>query len=516
MKLIRLYIKDHLLLHDLNVNFDRAGRLDEQESYRLDFLVGVNGSGKSTLLRTLIEILASLQTGDGADYQYELEYELENQSQPIKVRINKSRETASDTWRVIARIQRQDDPQIDLENPVLDRQYLPEGIVVYTTGSEAEWENILNHRYQAMNNAPANEDVLTDKTKRYIHETPAQMAKDEEIGFLGADESPFLLLRSSRINAITLCGLLRYRSNPELINHQPLAEVLDAVGIENFAGFSLRLRIYDRLSDKSFYEKLSGLDPQPLILQQASDRLVIFDLNRDPEAAKRILNQFNGAFGLFEALDAQLDDDPTHTGSPTLQEINLFLQRKFVEPNADNNSNTSANARIPDVFLLDWLSDGERAFLGRMALLAMLDMQDSLIILDEPEVHFNDYWKREIVKFLDRMMRGYSNHLLITTHSSILLSDVTENQITVFVKSPEGIAEQRRPGIKTFGADPSEIMMVTFDTELSSGAKSEDVLIAAIQNGDREKVVGLLEVIGPGMWRFRLKQRLEEINAASS
>ncbi|MEN6362501.1 MAG: hypothetical protein ABFC90_07670, partial [Bacteroidales bacterium] len=155
-------------------------------------------------------------------------------------------------------------------------------------------------------------------------------------------------------------------------------------------------------------------------------------------------------------------------------------------------------------------------FLGRMALLAMFDMQDSLIILDEPEVHFNDYWKREVVSLLDGMMRGHSNHILITTHSSILLSDVTEDQITVFVKSPTGITEQRRPGIKTFGADPSEIMMVTFDTELSSGAKSEEDLVMAIQNGDREKVSGLLEMIGPGMWRFRLKQRLEEIDAAST
>lgn len=44
MKLINLYIKDHLLLHELNLRFDRDGRLDEKESYRLDFLVGVNGS----------------------------------------------------------------------------------------------------------------------------------------------------------------------------------------------------------------------------------------------------------------------------------------------------------------------------------------------------------------------------------------------------------------------------------------------------------------------------------------
>jgi len=515
MKLIRLYIKDHLLLHDLNLGFDRDGRLDEKESYRLDFLVGVNGSGKSTLLRTLVEIFTSLQTGEGVDFQYSLEYELENKGQPIKVSVRKFWETELEAWRVISSVQMSDGSQEDLENSVIDRQYRPEGIVVYTTGSEAEWENILNHRYQAMNNAPANEDILVDKSKRYIHETPAQMAKDEEVGFLGADESSFLLLRSSRINAITLCGLLRHRSNPELINHQPLAEVLDAVGIENFAGFSLRLRIYDRLSDKSFYEKLSELDPQPLILQQASDRLVIFDLKRDPEAAKRILNQFNGAFGLFEALDAQLDDDPTHTGSPTLQEINLFLQRKFVEPNADDNSNTSVNAHIPDVFLLDWLSDGERAFLGRMALLAMLDMQDSLIILDEPEAHFNDYWKREIINIADKMLSGNYNHVLVTTHSSIMLSDVTESQVTLLSKNQHGWSEVVIIRTPILAVDPSDIMVDWFETKKSVGAFATRYLSEALERGDRQELEKILSQVGPGYWRYRIQDRLEELDAPS-
>jgi hypothetical protein len=223
------------------------------------------------------------------------------------------------------------------------------------------------------------------------------------------------------------------------------------------------------------------------------------------------LEKTNGAFGLFQLLDSLQENGPT--GEPTLQPPSIFLQRKDSKV-TDDEGNTGD--KIPSVFLLDWLSDGERAFLGRMALLTMLDLDNSLIILDEPEVHFNDYWKREVVSLVDGMMHDHTSHVLITTHSSILLSDVTEGQITVFVKNPSGITEQRRPGIKTFGADPSEIMMVTFDTELSSGTRSEEELVNAIQNGDREKVAGFLEMIGPGMWRFRLKQRLEEIDAAST
>ena len=511
MKLIRLYIKDHLLLHDLNLRFDRDGRLDEKESYRLDFLVGVNGSGKSTLLRTLVEIFMSLQTGEGAEYHYELEYELENKGQPIKVSIRKYWEPGLETWRVISSVQKTDGSQEELENLVVDRQYHPEGIVVYTTGSEEEWDHILNHRYLATNNSPADKKILDDIKKRFIYETPAQMVQKEKNELLAQEEMPFLLLRGSRLNAITLCGLLRYLSNAELINHLPLAGVLEAVGIENFAGFSLRFRIYDRLSDKSFYEKLIELEPRPTILQQASDRLVIFELKKDPGAAKRLLDQFNGAFGLFKTLDTQLDDDPTHTGSPTLQDISLFLQRKSIEP-VDGEF---ANAHIPSVFLLDWLSDGERAFLGRMALLAMLDMQDSLIILDEPEAHFNDFWKREIINIADKMLSGKYNHVLVTTHSSIMLSDVTESQVILLSKNSQGWSEEVVIRTPILAVDPSDIMVDWFETKKSVGAYATRYLSEALERGDKEELQELLNQVGPGYWRYRIQDRLEELDASS-
>jgi len=512
MKLIRLFIKDHLLLHDLNLRFDRDGRLDEKESYRLDFLVGVNGSGKSTLLRTLVEIFTSLQTGEGAEFQYELEYELENKGQPIKVLVRKFWETGLEAWHVISSVQKPDGSQENLENPVVDRQYRPEGIVVYTTGSEEEWDNILNHRYLATNNSPAGKEILTDKKNRFIYETPTQVVKEEKTEPLAQEEMPFLLLRSSRLNAITLCGLLRYLIDPESVNHQPLAGVLDAVGIENFAGFSLRFRIYDRLSDKSFYEKLIALDPQPTILQQASDQLVVFDLIKDPGAAQRLLDQFNGAFSLFKELDTQLDDDPTHTGSPTLQAINLFLQRKSIEP-ADGEF---ANAHIPSVFLLDWLSDGERAFLGRMALLATLDMQDSLIILDEPEVHFNDYWKREIIRFLNAFIKGCSNQILLTTHSTIVISDVTANQVHLFVKGEDGKTQVNDTQSPLFGADPSYVMTNLLGTGRPGGTYSKEYLEAALKRNNRDELRNLLNLVGPGYWRLRIDEQLGGDNDLSN
>jgi len=508
MKLINLYIKDHLLLHELNLRFDRDGRLDEKESYRLDFLVGVNGSGKSTLLRTLVEIFSSLQTGEGADFQYNLEYELDNQGLPFRISVEKSLEPSLGFYRVITTVHKPDNRIDTIENPVLDSQYWPENIIVYTTGAEDEWLYILNQYFQSTNTSAADDELLADATKRFIQETPGQFQKEEQ-STLVTETSPFHLLRRSRLTAITLCGLLRYKSDPE--NHPSLAGVLDAVGIENFVGFSLRFRIYDQLSDKSLYEKLRQLNPSPTILQQASDRLVVFDLIKDPGAAQRLLDLFGGTFGLFKILDTQLDNDPTHTGSPTLQEINLFLQRKSIEPDKGE----FLNAHIPSVLLFDWLSDGERAFLGRMALLAMLDMQDSLIILDEPEAHFNDYWKREIINIADKMLAGRYNHVLVTTHSSIMLSDVTESQVTLLSKNSQGWSEEVVIRTPILAVDPSDIMVDWFETKKSVGAYATRYLTEALERGNQEELRKLLNQIGPGYWRYRIQDRLEELDASS-
>lgn len=505
MKLMHLYIKDHLLLQELRLRFDRDGRLDEKESYRLDFLVGVNGSGKSTLLRTLVEIFSSLQTGEGADFQYSLEYELDNQGLPFRITVEKFIEPSLAFYRVITTVHKPDHTIDTIENPVLDSQYWPENIVVYTTGAEDEWLDILNQYFRPTNTSAADDKLLADAKKRFIQETPGQFQKEEQDSSV-TELLPFHLLRRARLNAITLCGVLRDISGSESSNHKPLAGVLEAVGIESLTGFSLRFRIYDRLSDKSFYEKLVSLDPQPTILQQASDRLVVFDLQNDPGVAIRLLELYDGAFGLFKQLDAQFDDDPTKTNSPTLQEVNLFLQRKHEEQS--QNENESAHSNIPDVFLLDWLSDGERAFLGRMALLAMLDMQDSLIILDEPEVHFNDYWKREIIRFLNAFIKGCSNQILLTTHSTIVMSDVTANQVHLFVKGEDGKTQVNDTQSPLFGADPSYVMTNLLGTGRPGGTYSKEYLEAALKRNNRDELRNLLNLVGPGYWRLRIDEQL--------
>lgn len=133
---------------------------------------------------------------------------------------------------------------------------------------------------------------------------------------------------------------------------------------------------------------------------------------------------------------------------------------------------------MEDLLLYDWLSDGEKMFLGRMALLHLFNQQpDALIILDEPETHFNDYWKRQLVDIIDDNLRDVASEVVISTHSSIALTDVFDTEIALLKKSEQdGSIYAESPVIQTFGASPGEIMRKVFEAPDIVGQRANEFL----------------------------------------
>lgn len=503
MKLRRLHIIErYLLLRDLDLHFDRPGRLDTG-AYALDFLVGVNGSGKSTVLRALTQIVSDLRADQISTFSYELEYEFKGRDGPYFVSIVQQRTDEGQNRHMTVR------PHSLSEAPIfdadsIDQRYLPAQLVVHTTGAEEEWEGLLIGADAVSDAARAADDVLDDSIRRSVVELPGHLPSTTPIETAEAEPS-FLLIRASRLSLVTLCGLLAHLASTD----QPLKDVLNSLGLEHISGFSLQFRLHKVLSPFETFNAL--VDHATRHVQQGNDHLLVFDLFAEPGLPSHLISDaaMGGSLGLFSKLDRLLEPDAS--GEPTLRQVNVFLERRV--PDATGDTDESQDS-LPRVFLLDWLSDGEQSFLGRMAMLAMLDTEDSLILLDEPEVHFNDYWKREIVALLDMVMKGHTNHLLIATHSSIVLSDVTEAHITSLVRTNEGFAERVEFTAPTFGADPSTIMVHVFDTGTAIGAFSAQYLASALDRNNEAELRDLLDRVGVGYWQFRILNRLEKLDAS--
>ena len=174
-------------------------------------------------------------------------------------------------------------------------------------------------------------------------------------------------------------------------------------------------------------------------------------------------------------------------------------------------------ADVDDILLFDELSDGEQVYLGRMALFHLLEGEsDALLLLDEPEVHFNDKWKREIVDIVDSVLKGRANDVLIATQSSITLTDVFNDEIILFDKKA-GRSVPREIRSTTFGADPSEVMIRLFGVPDSMGERAlvwlDSQLVREWTAQDLPELEQFLEKVGPGFHRSELRGILKRLKA---
>lgn len=177
-------------------------------------------------------------------------------------------------------------------------------------------------------------------------------------------------------------------------------------------------------------------------------------------------------------------------------------------------------ADVEDILQFDELSDGEQEYLGRMALFHLMQGQNDIqLLLDEPEVHFNDKWKREIVAIIDSVLKDTASDVLIATHSSITLTDVFNEEIVLFDKR-DGASRVVPIRSTTFGSDPSEVMIRLFNVPDSIGERALEWLDRQLEHDwtrdEKPLLEKLIERVGPGFHRSELRAILRRLQQNAS
>lgn len=516
MKLLRFYIGKYRVLQNLDIHFDRktTGQPNIQQDYSLDFLAGVNGTGKSTVLHLLGRLFAQLLT---ETYYFpvsvELVYSLENGESLVTVS-NSTDEDAPEETNGVLRYKVNDGDWLAGKIP---SNLLPRQIVIYTTGSESAWLDELS-KTDGQETTVAGVIAEEDEATAYLRELPGHkqtMAGDESsnVDF----DNPLLFIQSERLPLVALCGLLASRKHQRdsSAEKETLHDVLESISLDSLAGFSLRIRSQRSLTHPTQQEVINELDRvADHRVRQGSDTLLVFNIaeqlaREQPAGEKSIFDLYESPIALFQRLNYLYEHRPYY--DPPLQEVNLFFKRRATV--ADNGE------AVDDPMLqsFDWLSDGEQSFLGRMALFSLFRAPGMLIMLDEPEVHFNDIWKREIVNMLDKIMADNSSHALITTHSSILLTDVPSEDILV-IRRKDRVSDETPPipelNINTLGADPSDILVHVFGSHSATGQRSISFLRNEIGRRETvEELNELKEIVAPGYWQYRIQLEVQRLTS---
>ena len=168
------------------------------------------------------------------------------------------------------------------------------------------------------------------------------------------------------------------------------------------------------------------------------------------------------------------------------------------------------------------LSDGQRALLYRFAIINLLKKEEEkcLLLLDEPETYFNEYWKSYFVYLLWETLKDKPHDVFIATHSAMLLTDTKPEEVHRIVDTHDG-AYHYKPQVNTYGVSVVDIGRYLFmiESDIGNRAKKEikEVLNQKLdENQDiikklNKKINKLLRQVGPGEWRWKLRVKQKEV-----
>lgn len=88
-------------------------------------------------------------------------------------------------------------------------------------------------------------------------------------------------------------------------------------------------------------------------------------------------------------------------------------------------------------FDINGLSSGEKQLFVRALTLDMIHAENSIILIDEPEISLHPQWQQQIINVYRNM--GKNNQVIIATHSPHILSSVPNENIKILEKTDTGI-----------------------------------------------------------------------------
>ena len=115
---------------------------------------------------------------------------------------------------------------------------------------------------------------------------------------------------------------------------------------------------------------------------------------------------------------------------------NLSIDVKVEDISQDGRNITLFTNSSADKFDINELSSGEKQLFLRTLAIKMLNPENSIILIDEPELSLHPKWQQRIVDVYKKI--GKNNQIIIATHSPHILGSVKKENIMLLDKDGEG------------------------------------------------------------------------------
>ena len=404
-----------------NVNYINVGSFDDPEAFPLySILIGTNGAGKSSLMKELVDFFIDL-------HAY----------------VNKSESRLSSSNKGRLKGVRYHIDGVECEVIKLGKNYFAKIDGHIRLLKDLRLPTIVACHFGAFEKFPTQKINGSTQTK---YDVPYYK-------YVGAH------VNGNLISSSAIAFRLLFALNEQMDNRQRqnICSILD------FIGYDHRISLSYSLVMKS---KKSG-DAREVISQRVEKDREYRNFSKQEKNEKiiqlyKFYNQKSSSNKIRYDYHIDFDsDNPSKESFDELQYIYKLKQYDLV-----NSANVIFHKQECNITSED-MSSGEFAILSTvLSISAAADNPHTLVLLDEPELSLHPNWQMTLIDNLDRALANQVCHMIIATHSHMLVSDlpVKRSFVTQLEKDEKGNLNATAISECTYGWSAEEVLLKVFKT----------------------------------------------------
>lgn len=488
-RLESIEFKGHPQLGDILLPLADLSELNESAKPYTSVIIGANGTGKSYILRTIAELFRQIDKSYRLEkpefpfsYYIKLQYHLDGDNYTILIdRVKGSKRTIG-----LAKNQK-DIPLSEIKYPqrlIVNSVMLTDRFVWYNSQPEQFYQ------YLGIRSTSRSSSTQSSSRRTVTHLFNAKTSNVEFINKLRELLSFLDYEQSFKVNYKTKITKLFFSGN---LNEKDFRQYFEYWWDENFT-YTSRSQ-HNPIWSKPYYDNNFKGKPERV------GEVVSF-LNEISSSAERLHK--------IDRSDAKMISIDLLTDEFSERELQIIKHLENLDiVNLDGIKATKRNSTLS----IEQMSSGEYHLLISLIGIFANIVQNSLVLIDEPEISLHPNWQMKYVTFLKGVFSKYSgSHFILTSHSHFIVSDLEGKNSSITGLKRNSMVSQKdiandievvkfRKAIDTYGWSAEQVLMDVFKVPTTRNyyiaEKLGDILeLVAMPNRDepliREKVQDLI------------------------
>ena len=410
-----------ILSSSQNVNYINVSSFDKSKDFPLySILIGTNGAGKSSLMKELVDFFIDLHAC-----------------------VNKSEARLSSSNKGRLKGVRYHIDGVECEVIKLGKNYFAKIDGHIRLLKDLRLPTIVACHFGAFEKFPTQKINGSTQTK---YDVPYYK-------YVGAH------VNGNLISSSAIAFRLLFSLNEQMDNRQRqnICSILD------FIGYDHRISLSYSLVMKS---KKSG-DAREVISQRVEKDREFRNFSKQEKNEKIIqLYKFYNQKASSNKIryDYHIDFDSYSPSKESFDELQYIYKLKQYD--LVNSANVIFHKQECNITSED-MSSGEFAILSTvLSISAAADNPHTLVLLDEPELSLHPNWQMTLIDNLDRALANQVCHMIIATHSHMLVSDLPmkRSSVTQLEKDEKGNLNATAISKCTYGWSAEEVLLKVFKT----------------------------------------------------